>query len=78
MNSKLPFKKQPRLFLHGYRLPINPNTSAETTPLINQQEAAIGAKTSIKAKIPKLTLPKSLAIPQNGQHFGTVSHLLSI
>ena len=50
-------------------------TSAETTPLINQQEVPIGA--SSKAKIPKLTLPKSLAIPQNGKHFGTVS-LLSI
>ena len=52
--------------------------SAETTPSLNQQEAPIGAKTSCKAKLQNSLCQSSLAIPQNGQHFGTVSHLLSI
>ena len=56
------------LIFHGCRLSRNPKIQ----PSINQQEAPIGAKTSSKAKLPKLTLP------QNGQHFGTVSHLQSI
>ena len=37
--------------------------SAETTPPLNQQEAPIGAKTSSKAKLPKLTLPKFAGDP---------------
>ena len=37
--------------------------SAETTPSLNQQEAPIGAKTSSKAKLPKLTLPKFAGDP---------------
>ena len=37
--------------------------SAEKTPSLNQQEAPIGTKTSSKAKLPKLTLPKSAGDP---------------
>ena len=37
--------------------------SAETTPSLNQQDAPIGAKTSSKAKLPKLTLPKFAGDP---------------
>ena len=47
------------LIFHGYRLPRNP----QIQPSINQQEAPIGAKTSSKAKLPKLTLPKFAGDP---------------
>ena len=47
------------LIFHGYRLPRNPKIQ----PSINQQEAPIGAKTSSKAKLPKLTLPKFAGDP---------------
>ena len=47
------------LIFHGYRLPRNPKIQ----PSINQQEAPIGAKTSTKAKLPKLTLPKFAGDP---------------
>ena len=47
------------LIFHGYRLSRNPKIQ----PSINQQEAPIGAKTSSKAKLPKLTLPKFAGDP---------------
>ena len=47
------------LIFHGYRLPRNPKIQ----PSITQQEAPIGAKTSTKAKRPKLTLPKFAGDP---------------
>ena len=54
--------------------------SAETTPSINQQEAPIGTKTSSKAITSKTDFANFAGDPTEwtGQHFGIVSHLLSI
>ena len=54
--------------------------SAETTPSLNQQEARLllAPKRVARLHFQNSLCQSSLAIPQNGQHFGTVSHLLSI
>ena len=54
--------------------------SAETTPSLNQQEARLllAPKRVARLHFQNSLCQSSLAIPQNGQQFGTVSHLLSI